>query len=153
MTAWSWLTWPDVLVDFGRELYIPWQLSTGKALYTDIAYYSGPLSPYLNTLWFTLFGVGLKTLVWANLCILAAFVALLFLVLGELSDHLTATVGCLVLILVFAFAQYVGIGNYNYICPYSHDAIHGLMLSLLAFYLAIRYLSRRSPIWLIGCGL
>jgi hypothetical protein len=48
LLAWTWRKWPDILVDFGRELYIPWQLVSGKVLYVDIAYFNGPLSPYLN---------------------------------------------------------------------------------------------------------
>jgi hypothetical protein len=47
---WTWRKWPDVLPDFGRELYAAWQLSAGKTLYTDVAYFKGPLSPYLNAL-------------------------------------------------------------------------------------------------------
>ena len=67
LASWSWGRWPDILVDFGRELYVPWRLSSGAQLYRDLAYFNGPLSPYLNALWFDLFGVGLRTLVWANL--------------------------------------------------------------------------------------
>ncbi len=131
MVAYTWGGWPDILVDFGRELYIPWQLSLGKHLYSDIAYYSGPLSPHLNALWFTLFGVGLKTLVFVNLVLLAGFTALLYRILQFLSDRLTATVALLVFILVIALAQYTPIGNYNYVSPYSHDAVHGLILGVL----------------------
>lgn len=47
LSVWTWRKWPDLLVDFGRELYVPWQLTTGKVLYVDIAYFNGPLSPYL----------------------------------------------------------------------------------------------------------
>ncbi|OGW84335.1 MAG: hypothetical protein A2987_06880 [Omnitrophica bacterium RIFCSPLOWO2_01_FULL_45_10] len=25
----SWRKWPDLMVDFGRELYVPWQLNEG----------------------------------------------------------------------------------------------------------------------------
>lgn len=38
----SWRKWPDPLIDFGRELYVPWQLSLGKTLYLDISYFNGP---------------------------------------------------------------------------------------------------------------
>ena len=40
---------------FGRELYVPWQLTQGKVLYRDIESIFGPLSPYLNALWMRLF--------------------------------------------------------------------------------------------------
>ena len=57
LLAWSWRKWPDPLVDFGRELYVPWQITEGQVLFRDVASLFGPLSPYLNALWFRLFGM------------------------------------------------------------------------------------------------
>jgi hypothetical protein len=47
--AWlSWLKWCDPIIDFGRELYIPWALCQGKVLYKDInMFFYGPFS-YLS---------------------------------------------------------------------------------------------------------
>jgi len=39
--ALSWRTWPDILVDFGQELDVPWRLAQGDALYRDIAWVGG----------------------------------------------------------------------------------------------------------------
>src|SRR5262245_26709552 len=47
MVAWTWRTWPDPIVDYGRELYAAWQVSTGKTLYVDLVHFCGPLSVYL----------------------------------------------------------------------------------------------------------
>src|SRR5881275_1459520 len=70
MLAWTWLTWPDPIVDFGRELYVPWQITQGKVLYRDIAYFNGPLSPYFNALVFRILGVSLHSVVIVNLALL-----------------------------------------------------------------------------------
>ena len=35
-TIWSWGTWPDPTIDFGRELYVPWRLTHGDVLYRSI---------------------------------------------------------------------------------------------------------------------
>ena len=59
MLAWTWGRWPDVLVDFSRELYVPWRMTEGQVLYRDVAYFAGPFSPSLDALWFRLFGVGI----------------------------------------------------------------------------------------------
>ena len=48
----------------------------------------------------------------------------------QIGRRLAATAACVVFVLLFAFAQFVGIGNYNYVCPYAHEMTHGLMLSL-----------------------
>src|SRR5690348_12798358 len=77
--AWrSWRTWPDILVDFGHELYIPWRLCEGDVLYKDILFTMGPLSQHSNALLFRLFGVSLTTLIGANLTVLAVIVGLLY---------------------------------------------------------------------------
>jgi len=30
LVATSWRRWPDPLIDFGRELYVPWRLAQGR---------------------------------------------------------------------------------------------------------------------------
>lgn len=154
LTAWSWRKWADILVDFGRELYIPWQLSTGKVLYLDLFYFHGPFSPYLNALWFKIFGVSLTTLIFCNLAILACLTGLMFLLIKQSSDSLTATISCLVFLCAFAFADLEGRGNNNYICPYDHSLIHGVTLSFLMIFAMARYI-KSHHIYLImisgGC--
>src|SRR5262245_21210399 len=46
----TWDTWPDPVVDFGRELYLAWQVAEGRTLYVDLTHFSGPLSVELNAL-------------------------------------------------------------------------------------------------------
>jgi len=130
LTAWSWRQWPDPLIDFGRELYVPWQLTTGKVLYRDIASLFGPVSPYINALWFTLFGTSLTTLIVCNLAILAATIAGLHYLVASACDRFTATAATMVTLMVFGFSQYVEVGNYNFIAPYSHEATHSIALAV-----------------------
>ena len=127
---WSWRKWPDPLIDFGRELYVPWQITRGRVLYRDIASLFGPLSPYVNALWFRLFGASLMTLVVANLVIFAATVAGMYRFVRASTDRVTATVAGISTLLLFGFSQYVDVSNYNFVCPYSHEATHGIALSI-----------------------
>jgi hypothetical protein len=133
LAYWSWRKWPDPLVDFGRELYVPWQITRGRVLYRDLASLFGPLSPYVNALWFTCCGASLMTLVAFNLAILALCVAGLHRLVASATDHTTATVASLSTLLLFGFSQYIAIGNYNFVTPYSHEATHGfaLMVAML----------------------
>jgi hypothetical protein len=144
---WSWGTWPDVLVDFGRELYTPWQITQGKVLYRDITSFYGPLSPYVNALWFRCFGVSLQTLVWCNVALFGAMLGLIYSIVMSLAGRIAATMAGVATVLIFGCAQYVGIGNYNYVCPYSHEATHGLLLSLLAIFALIRFARVNSLKW------
>ncbi|MBZ0169188.1 MAG: glycosyltransferase family 39 protein [Kofleriaceae bacterium] len=127
---WSWGKWLDPLIDFGRELYVPWQITRGRVLYRDIASLFGPLSPYVNALWFQLFGVSLATLVFCNLVIFAAMIAGIYRLVRRSTDRSTASAASLSILLLFGFSQYVEIGNYNFVCPYSHEATHGIALSV-----------------------
>ena len=142
LTIWSWRKWPDLLVDFGQQLYVPWQLAEGKYLYKDIAFLHGPFSQHLNALWFRIFGVSLSVLIFINLAVLAGLTALIYRIIRLFGDRLTATTVCLTFLSVFGFSQYVGIGNYNYVTPYNQEATHGVALTAAMVLLLSRYLTR-----------
>jgi hypothetical protein len=130
--ALSWRRWPDILVDFGTQLYLPWRISEGDVLYRDVMYLTGgPLSQYFNALLFKIFGVSFRTLIFANLAIAAGMLVLVYRRFLAAADRLTATMICLGIVLVFAFQHSGLIGNYNYITPYCHEVFHGLVLSIL----------------------
>jgi hypothetical protein len=129
--ATSWRKWPDPLIDFGRELYVPWRLSQGALLYHDVAEQYGPLSQYLNSILFRCFGPGLMVLVWANLIIFVGIVATLYSLCRRAWGALSAFVACAIFIAVFGFSQFGPTGNYNYATPYAHETTHGFLVCLL----------------------
>src|SRR4030042_3481929 len=129
LTLWGWRKWPDILIDFGRELYIPWQLASGKVLYKDIAFFNGPFSQYFNALIFYLFGTSFINLVFSNLVIAALLTLVIYLFFKKACDQYTAIFSCIVFLTFFAFAHFDTVGNYNWVCPYSHDLTHGIVLS------------------------
>jgi len=142
LALWSWRKWPDLLVDFGQQLYIPWQLASGKILYKDIIILHGPLSQYFNALWFKVFGPSLTVLIFVNFAILAGITVVLYKSVHRFADSLTATVVCLVLLTLFGFSQYVRIGNYNYVTPYTHETTHGVALTAALILALSHYLTR-----------
>jgi hypothetical protein len=135
----SWRRWPDVMIDFGRELYVPWRITEGDVLYRDLAVFFGPLSSYVNALWFVIFGTSFMTLAICNAAILAVFTALLYWILRTIAGFWSATIGCVAFLMVFAFGHLQGMGNYNFICPYSHELTHGTMLGLSCVAMLARY--------------
>lgn len=153
LTAWSWRTWPDVLVDFGHELYIPWQMSLGKLLYRDLRWTMGPLSQQFNCLLFRSFGVSLETLIFANLIILAIIAWLLYRVFSTLGERFEAAILCAFFLSVFGFSQYVGVANYNYVCPYRHEMTHGILLCLLLVLTLRQCLQSAQPLGYAAAGL
>lgn len=129
---WSWGQWLDVQVDFGRELYAAWRLSEGDRLVADLAWLSGPLSAWWNAAWFRVLGGSLSTLVSVNLALCALTLALLVRSVGSWSTRTAGTAAGVVFLCVFAFSRTSSIGNYNFVTPYSHELVHGLVLALLA---------------------
>jgi hypothetical protein len=47
LTLISWSRWIEPYVDSGRELMVPWRVAQGERLYRDVAFYHGPLGPFL----------------------------------------------------------------------------------------------------------
>ncbi len=152
LSVWTWRKWPDLLIDFGRELYVPWQLLSGKVLYRDMAYLNGPLSPYLNALWFRIFGTSFTTLFMVNLVITGVLTAALFFLIRRSSDTLTATLSCLVFLCVSAFAHFTRVGNYNFVSPYSHEMTHGIAFSVLMILFLAASINGRRLVMCLASG-
>jgi len=149
---WSWGTWPDAVVDFGRELYVPWRLSEGQTLYRDIVSFNGPLSHYALALWFKCFGVSLRSVIFSNIIVVAFVLFLLYEIFFQIAGYGSALLACLTFIAVFAFSQLHAIGNFNWMCPYSHELTHGVALSLLGIYMLFRFAKRGNMIWMAASG-
>ena len=129
--------WLDSVIDFGRERYIPERLAVGEVLYRDLAYFNGPFSPWCNAGLFRIFGASIRTLAVCNLFLLLAFVLGFYVLLSKIAERKAALLGTSVVIWLCAFCQYSFKGaNMNWICPYSHDLTHGLLLSLAAIFAA-----------------
>ena len=143
--AWiSWRRWPDILVDFGSQLYLPWQISEGAMLYRDIYNVPGCLSQLYHGLLFTIFAPSLRVLILSNLLILGLLLVMLYRLFLQIGDRMTATFVCLAVVCGFAFSQHLDVGNYNYIAPYSHEVWHGLVMAICMTVLLSRWLANGS---------
>lgn len=151
----SWRRWADISIDFGVELYIPWQLSKGKILCHDVMQFYGPLSQYINAAIFKIFGPGLMKLAFFNIFLIAVLTYIIYNLFLRLTNNLVAVINSAVFLSIFAFGQYVSTANYNYVCPYSHELTHGILLSFFSILLFIIYINKRvlSVLFFIGINL
>ncbi|MDH5763162.1 MAG: glycosyltransferase family 39 protein [Nitrospinota bacterium] len=152
MAAVSWQKWADLIVDYGQQLYLPWQISEGKVLYRDLDYLFGPFSAYLHALLFKIFGPGIMVLAWFNLGLVAILSILIYQLFKYFSGPLTATLATLAFLGIFAFGQYSGGGNFNFVCSYVYELAHGVFLSFLILWLFTQTLENpdRFKLTLIG---
>jgi len=148
----SWRRWPDLIVDFGRELYVPWRIAEGDVLYRDIVHYYGPFGVSVNATLFEIFGPGFDTLFWTNLALLAAFTVALHRLFNRLAGRVTALLVGILFLVAFAFGNFTFTGNYNWVAPYSADAIYGFYLCLGLLLAFGRYLTNPRPSWLCLAG-
>ena len=129
----TWLTWPDAYVDFSRELYLPWRVSQGDVLYRDLAYYFGPISVYVNAALFSLLGhPSIHALFALNFAFWIVTLLTLRALLRRIASPFATTLAVSSFILLFSFNRYTGIGNDNYLAPYSHELTRGFLLALLS---------------------
>jgi hypothetical protein len=148
----NWLRFTDVLIDYGREIYVPWRILEGDVLYRDLAWFHGPLSPYWNALMLHLFGVSLATLTWVNVALAALTATLLYRLLLRASGRLAAGVALLFAVPVFFLGHRVSIGNFNFVSPYSHEMTHGLLAGLAALLCVWRRMETGRLLWSAAAG-
>lgn len=150
--AWlGWRKWPDPLIDFGQQLYLPWRLAHGAVLYRDVQYLQGGLSVTYHALLFKIFGASLNVILASNFLIFGLLLTLVFRLFLKSADALTAT-GIGLALTVLALGQSLDNGNYNYITPYAHEAFHGIVLTVAMIAALARWLTtgRKLPLILAG---
>lgn len=142
----SWGKWPDLFVDFGMQIYVAWRLSEGDVLYRDIIYFMGPLSSYLHGFIFKLFGPGFLVLATFNFLLVIGLAALIYNLFTYLGDRLSGTLSALTFIIIFAFSQYLWMGNHNFVVSYVYDLTHGIFLSFVSLLLIKRFALRGTSL-------
>lgn len=140
----SWLRWGDLIIDSGREMYVPFALSRGALLYRDIFYLYWPFSPYFNALIFKISGPTIYSLVAGGILSVCAASLLVYKLCRFFLNAFFSTFVVLAFLFVFAFGYYVYLGNYNFIIPYSYPAVHSIIFSLAAFFFYFSFLRYRS---------
>jgi hypothetical protein len=144
----TWASWPDLIVDCGRELYVPWALLQGKRLYRDVWYPYGPLAPGVMALLLRIFGANLNTFYGTGLAMFTASA----LVLHSIALRFVPPIAALLCALVF-LAQGFQPTLFNYIVPYSYAATFMCFLCLLTLLFLLRYVEQKGLVNLCVAGL
>ncbi len=136
----TWASWPDLVVDCGRELYVPAELAAGKALYHDVTYHFGPLGPSVNAVLFRLFGIHLTVLYIAGFLTALSTVLVLHAIALRFLTAMPA----------FIAASVYGVQLFqpswmNGILPYSFSATYGSLSALVCAWFLMRFASTFRP--------
>jgi 4-amino-4-deoxy-L-arabinose transferase-like glycosyltransferase len=161
--AFSWQRWGNPLVDCGREMQQPLRLTGGEMLYSDVRHIYGPLSPYLNSLLYSLFGASLNVLYSSGIASAIVIIALCYWLSRQLMGPWPSLATTLSVMWLCAFKQ-AG----NYFLPYSYNALHGCAIGLIMLAFVVKAIpepdsegheagefsssQRRSRRWLLLAG-
>ena len=148
---WIWGRTGEILLDFGGQLYIAWQISSGKVLYRDVASVYGPLSPCLNAALMKIFGPSLNVVLTANLIVLSVTISVLYFLLRNMSGALAATGAVICFLCIFALSAPTKLTNYNFLTPYAHEMTHGFLLCLAAI-ACIEWFFRKQTVLSVFTG-
>ncbi|HSW38264.1 MAG TPA: glycosyltransferase family 39 protein, partial [Acidobacteriota bacterium] len=148
MTAVSWLTWANPIVDGGREMNTPLRLLHGDMLYSEVYYLYGPVAPYVNALLFSVFGIHLNTLYAAGIAGSLMLVMLVFYLGRRFMTTWEAMLAAAAVLFLSVFKQ-----SGNLIFPYSYSALYGTVAGVLALIMQLRYLHTKKVSSLIAAGL
>jgi 4-amino-4-deoxy-L-arabinose transferase-like glycosyltransferase len=139
--AFSWQRWGNPLVDCGREMNQPLRLANGEMLYSDVRHIYGPLSPYLNSLLYRIFGASLTVLYGSGIVSAILILTLCYWLARQLMNRWAATAATLSVMWLCAFKQ-AG----NYFLPYSYSALHGCALGMITLALLVLTIPKRQPL-------
>jgi hypothetical protein len=128
--AQSYARWLDPLIDTGRDLYIPEQLTRGAKLYRDIRYQYPPFGPYFLALITSVIGRSLASYMAIGIAQSVSAATALYLAARKAAGALGAFAAALLFVsLCLTNASTWGV---TWIFPYSYAATFGMALLLIA---------------------
>lgn len=144
----------NLLTDIGRELLFPEAVSKGNVLYKDILCIYFPLAYQLNALAYLIFGTTIQTLEFCGLINITLFVLSLYLLSQEFLDKKLSFILATTVLISSGFNGSL----FNMILPYSTGFTYGVTASILAVFMAIKYIKTEKvqfialAYFLVGLG-
>jgi hypothetical protein len=145
----TWARWPLLTADSARELWVPFQVLHGAALYQDFYYLYGPVAPWSLAGLLAVFGERLEVLYAASWLQLAAIGTLLYAVARQVLVPRQAAV----VLLLFASHFALGRDLRGYVWPYAFAATFGVGLGLAVLLALMRHRATADRRWLAAAGL
>ena len=140
----SWLKWGGLLVDTGRELQLPQRMLAGETLYSDLRYYYGPLSPYVNMLLYGTFGVRLEVLAWAGIASAALMCLGLYRLSRSFLNPWPSAVIAAAFLYLCAFAHLYPYPIFNFVLPYSYASTYGIVAATWSIHWLVRHVREKA---------
>ncbi|HSA06207.1 MAG TPA: hypothetical protein P5556_03420 [Candidatus Gastranaerophilales bacterium] len=134
----------SILIDCGREAYIPEQILKGKVLFKDIFILYGPLSYQINAFLYKIFGIHLNTLYYAGIFNSLIIVSVFYWISRKLTSIKTSWLACFLLMTICIFYFHIT----GYIFPYAYAAVYALSSFLISVLFCMYYIEKSKPVFL-----
>ena len=140
----TWGKFGDIFVDYGRSPYDAFLFANGRLPFRDFECLYGPFSVIVNGMAFRLWGISTTTLYALNAVLFAGMSVVLYWFFSRTFSLVASVAAAVTFIVAFGFSHTTKIGNYNYLAPYSSEALHGLYLGIIACVAGAWYVDRPS---------
>jgi hypothetical protein len=147
MSAISWQTWANPVIDGGREMNTPLRLLRGETIYSQVYYLYGPVAPFFNALLFKVFGIHLNVLYAAGLAGALLLVLMVFHLARGFMSLFESLLAAAAVLLLCVFKQ-----GGNMIFPYSYAVLYGTLLGTSALAAQLDYVRTKHTGYLLAAG-
>lgn len=143
-------SWGNLLIDCGREAYVPYAIINNKLLYKDIFTIYGPF-PYLFIAFFyKILFFNLNIIYFLGAIFAMFYLFAVYLIAREFLSALLSTSICLLIIFAVIFDASV----FNFILPYSFAMVFASTFSIWILYFLIKYIeTKKTTYFLYSCVL
>lgn len=139
-----WLKQGSLVVDTGREFYIPYQMLKGQVLYKDIFNIYGPLSYQINTFAYMLLGQKITSLLIFGIINSFIILSSIYFISRELLSKTFSALITLVIMYSTIFAPDL----FNANIPYSYAVVYALSSFLLSVLFLIKQIKAPRSLFL-----
>jgi len=136
----TWFRWGNLIIDTGRELWLPGELLKGKILYKDIVSFYGFLPSYLIAGLYKIFGISINTLVYTGIALTLIVSFTVYRIARFFLDQGFSTLLVVNFLFVFAFGCYTSSAIFNFILPYSFASTFFTAFTALSLYYFLKFI-------------
>ena len=129
-----------MLIDTGREFYLPQQMLNGNVLYKDLYNMYGTLSYQINAILMAIFGQKITTLYWAGIINSLIIIITSYLLSRKFLDKILSFL--ISVFLIFALVYNVFLYNSN--ITYSYAIVYALSSFLVSVLFLVKYLKEED---------
>ncbi len=132
-----------LLIDTGREFYLPSQINLGGILYKDVYNIYGPFSYQFNAVLFKIFGEHYNTLYFAGILNSLLITVVMFLLSREFTDRIKSFFIALLTMFSLVFTTFL----YNSNITYAFAMVYALSAFLLSLLFLIKYFKKENAVF------